>query len=81
MGQIFSRAPQRASLVENPNPLKNYVGEVDQNGKIVYTQKDPVSPSMAEDFSVSELALMGRESVSPMRIVTDPVDLPNVVEF
>lgn len=73
---IFKRFPETPLVVSNPNPLQNFKAELDDKGKIVFSPKDPVAPSLASEFSVTELALINRDvKISPRRVSSDVVDV------
>lgn len=71
---FFCRIYSPLIKVKNPFPDKNYRAIVDENGKSTLQECEPVAPSLASDFSVSENALMGRFGSAPFRVTEDPVD-------
>ena len=60
---------------KNPRPLLSYEMQEDEEGNRKLVQRDPVAPSMAEDFSINANALYNRQGSSPIRTSADLVDI------
>ena len=69
----------KLSRTKNPRPLLSYQMQEDEEGNRKLVQRDPVSPSMAEDFSVTSNAMYNRTGSAPVRITSDLVDIVNNV--
>lgn len=79
-GSILQRLPNKAIPSVNPYPLVNKSADVDSDGKVVFTPTPVVKLSLAADYSVTELALMGnvQKSLPARRTSKDIVDLDNM---
>lgn len=73
------RFPQVPSTALNPMPILNYSVSLDDDGKPVFTPKEPVALSLAAEFSVSEMALVNSPKVSPRRSSKDIVDVDKML--
>ena len=79
-GSIFHRLPNKPVTSVNPHPLVNMSADVDSDGKVVFTPNPVVKLSMAADYSVTELALMGnvQKSLPARRTSKDIVAFDNL---
>lgn len=59
----------------NPRPLLSYEMLEDAEGNRKLVQRDPVAPSLAEDFSINTNALYNRQGSAPLRTSADLVDI------
>lgn len=65
----------KLSRTKNPRPLLSYEMLEDEDGNRKLVQRDPVAPSLAEDFSINANALYNRQGSSPIRTSSDLVDI------
>lgn len=74
---VFVRHAQPAKVTTNPFPLRNLQEVSDEQGNAKLVEVEPVSRSLACEFSVGENALKGSVVSTSSRISVDPVDVEN----
>lgn len=74
---VTCRKQVKTKREPSPFPMLNYTSEQDEYGNVKLTQCEPVSLSLAEDFSISANAAAGKTAAPRYRVSSDPVDMVN----
>lgn len=75
MFSAFVRTPNDPIEGANPFPIKSYDVQIDETGKKVFVESEPVAFSRSQDFDVLNNAIYRNGSAPQYRLSADLVDV------